>query len=375
LARYDSHPVLRSRSALRIAQIAPLFESVPPRGYGGTERVVSWLTEELVRMGHEVTLFASGDSTTRAHLLSQCKKALWHDPACLETLSHHVLEMERVFSRAHEFDVLHFHTDYLHFPLLRHCNVPAVTTLHGALNTTDHGPLFAEYPDVELISISDSQRGALSFANFRATIHHGAPLQLHRFAPDPGSYLAFLGRASPQKGLDRAIRIALATGQTLRVAARIYPEERGYYAEVIAPLLREAGPLVEMVGEVGGEEKDRFLAGARALLFPIDWEEPFGLVMIEALATGTPVIAWRNGSVPEVIVHGRSGFIVENLEQALAAVQNVDSIDRRVCRAEFERRFTSERMARDYVDVYRALAERRSSPRLALAGGTGRNSA
>jgi glycosyltransferase involved in cell wall biosynthesis len=375
LARHDSHRVLRSRDTLRIAQISPLFESVPPRGYGGTERVVSWLTEELVRMGHEVTLFASGDSTTRAKLLAQCEKALWQDPACLETLSHHVLEMERVFRRAREFDVLHFHTDFLHFPLLRHCDVPAVTTLHGALNTTDHGPLFAEYPDVELISISDSQRGELAFANFRATVHHGAPLELHRFEPKPGSYLAFLGRASPQKGLDRAIRIAIATGQKLRVAARICPEERGYYAEVIQPLLRDAGPVVEMVGEVGGDDKARFLAGARALLFPIDWEEPFGLVMFEALATGTPVIAWRNGSVPEVIDHGRTGFIVEDLEQALAAVQVVDSIDRRACREEFERRFTSERMAEDYVAVYRALAKGRSIPRLAIAGSAGRNSA
>jgi glycosyltransferase involved in cell wall biosynthesis len=352
-----------------------LFESVPPRAYGGTERVVSWLTEELVRLGHEVTLFASGDSTTSAHLDPQCETALWQNPKSLETLSHHVLEMERVFRRAHEFDVLHFHTDFLHFPLLRHCDVPAVTTLHGALNTTDHAPLFREYPDVELVSISDSQRCQVAFANFRATVHHGAPLDLHPFAPGPGTYLAFLGRASPQKGLDRAIRIAMATGQKLRVAARICPDERGYYAEVIAPLLAEAGPLVEMVGEVGGADKDRFLAGARAVLFPIDWEEPFGLVMIEALATGTPVIAWRNGSVPEVIDHGRTGFIVSDLEQAVAAVRVVDSIDRRVCRAAFESRFTSQRMARDYVDIYRSLAVSRSRPRLAVAGGAGRFSA
>jgi glycosyltransferase involved in cell wall biosynthesis len=330
---------------------------------------VSWLTEELVSQGHEVTLFASGDSTTTARLFSQCDRALWQDPTCLETLSHHVLEMERVFRRAEEFDVLHFHTDFLHFPLLRHYDVPAVTTLHGALNATDHAALFREYPDVDLVSISDSQRGELSFASFVATVHHGAPRDLHRFAPGPGSYLAFLGRASPQKGLDRAIRIALRTGQKLRVAARICPEERGYFAEVIAPLLEKAGPLVEMVGEVGGADKDRFLAGARAVLFPIDWEEPFGLVMIEALAAGTPVIAWRRGSVPEVIDHGTTGFVVDDLEQALAAVHAVDGIDRRVCRASFERRFTSERMAREYLDVYRSLVQRRSSPRLAMAAG------
>lgn len=326
-------------------------------------------------MGHEVTLFASGDSTTTAELVSQCGTALWRDPKSLETLSHHVLEMERVFQRADEFDVLHFHTDFLHFPLLRHCDVPAVTTLHGALNTTDHAPLFREYPDVELVSISDAQRGEVAFANFRATVHHGAPRDLHSFEPARGSYLAFLGRASPQKGLDRAIHIAMATGQKLRVAARICPEERGYYAEVIAPLIAQAGPLVQMVGEVGGADKDRFLAGARALLFPIDWEEPFGLVMIEALATGTPVIAWRNGSVPEVIDHGRTGFIVSDLEQAVAAVRVVDGIDRRVCRAAFESRFTSERMARKYVDLYASLAVSRSRPRLAVAAGTRRYSA
>jgi glycosyltransferase involved in cell wall biosynthesis len=371
----DTHTALRA--PLRIAQISPLFESVPPRAYGGTERVVSWLTEELVREGHEVTLFASGDSTTAARLLAQCDRALWQDPSSMETLAHHVLEMERVFRRADEFDVLHFHTDFLHFPLLRHCEVPAVTTLHGALNATDHGPLFRAYPEVDLVSISDSQRKNVAFANFRATVHHGAPLGLHPFVDGPGSYLAFLGRASPQKGLDRAIRIALAAKQPLKIAARICPEERGYFAEVIAPLLREAGPLVELVGEVGGEDKDRFLAGARALLFPIDWEEPFGLVMIEAFATGTPVIAWRHGSVPEVVEHGRTGFIVDDLDGAVAAVRAVDTIDRRACRAAFELRFTSKRMARDYLDVYHSLVARRSSPRLAVAAGarSGRHSA
>jgi glycosyltransferase involved in cell wall biosynthesis len=326
-------------------------------------------------MGHDVTLFASGDSTTAARLLAQCDKALWQDPTCLETLPHHVLEMERVFRRANEFDILHFHTDFLHFPLLRHCGVPAVTTLHGALNKTDHEALLREYPDVHFVSISNSQRGEFGFASFKATVHHGAPRDLHGFAPGPGSYLGFLGRASPQKGLDRAIRLAIASGEKLRIAARIYPEERGYFAEVIAPLLEQAGPLVEMVGEVGGEDKDRFLAGARALLFPIDWEEPFGLVMIEALATGTPVIAWRRGSVPEVIEDGHTGFIVDDMEQAIAAVRAVDRIDRRACRAAFESRFTSERMARDYLDVYRSLAAERSGPRLAVAGDVGRFSA
>jgi glycosyltransferase involved in cell wall biosynthesis len=361
---------MRDRDTMKIAQIAPLFESVPPRGYGGTERVVSWLTEELTRRGHQVTLFASGDSETTAELVPCSHGALWQDPKCLENLPHHVRQLELVFARAGEFDVLHFHGDYVHFPLLRRIRVPALTTLHGALNTTDHEPLFAEYRDIALISISDAQRRAVPFANFRATIHHGMPLDLHRFDPAGGDYLAFLGRASPQKGLDRAIDIARRAGVKLKIAARICSDERAYFAEVIAPLLEQAGPCVEWVGEVSGEDKQRFLAGALALLFPIDWQEPFGLVMIEAMATGTPVIAWRNGSVPEVIDHGVTGFIVDSIDEAVSLVPALSGLDRAVCRRTFERRFGVERMVDEHLSVYQAMAERRSGARLVpLAGG------
>ncbi len=349
---------------MRIAQVAPLFESVPPKAYGGTERVVSWLTEELVRLGHDVTLFASGDSNTSATLVSTCEKALWQDPRSNESLPLHVLQMEQVLSRSAEFDVVHFHGDFIHFPLLRRVRVPSLTTLHGSLNLVDHAPLFAEFPDVPLISISDAQRRLVPNGAFYATVHHGMPLDLHRFDARGGDYLAFLGRVSPQKGIDTAIRIALESGLHLKIAARIYPEERAYFAEVIAPMLAGAGPRVEFVGEVAGAEKDAFLGGARALLFPIVWPEPFGLVMIEALASGTPVIAFNRGSVPEVIDHGETGFIVDSAEQAVAAVKSIDRIDRAACRSAFERRFDVTRMARDYVDVYQALGERRSGPRL-----------
>lgn len=354
---------------MKIAQISPLFESVPPRAYGGTERVVAWLTNELVRQGHDVTLFASGDSSTKARLVPCSTSALWPNPCCLEPIAHHVRQLELVFDRAHEFDILHFHSDFVHFPLLRRTGVPAVTTLHGALNSTDHAGLLEEYSDVDLVSISDSQRAPVPHASFCATVLHGMPLDLHRFEPNPGSYLAFLGRASPQKGLDRAIRIAIRTQTKLKIAARICADERGYFAEVIAPLLAEAGPLVEFIGEVAGEAKDELLRGARGLLFPIDWEEPFGLVMIEALATGTPVVAWRRGSVPEVIEHGRTGFIVDSIEGAASAVGMLGALDRRACRASFERRFSVERMASEYVDVYRSLVDRRSSPEVAVAVG------
>jgi glycosyltransferase involved in cell wall biosynthesis len=345
---------------MRIAQVSPLFEAVPPKAYGGTERVVSWLTEELVRQGHDVTLFASGDSTTNAELVACSEHALWQDSTCLENLPHHVRQLETVFERANDFDILHFHGDFVHFPLLRRLPVPAVTTLHGALNRTDHLPFFLEYREANLVSISDSQRATVPEASFCRTVHHGMPPELHRYSARPSDYLAFVGRASPQKGLDRAISIAVRSRTKLKIAARIYPEERGYFSEVIAPLLVKAGPLVEFIGEVAGLAKDELLRGARALLFPIDWAEPFGLVMIEALATGTPVIAWRNGSVPEVIEHGRTGFIVDSVEAAVSAVGVLDSIERAACRASFERRFSAERMASDYVEVYRDLAERRS---------------
>jgi glycosyltransferase involved in cell wall biosynthesis len=341
---------------VRIAQVAPLYESVPPRLYGGTERVVSYLTEELVRLGHEVTLFASGDSQTAAKLVPACPRALWRDEACRETLPHHLRLMELVFADVSRFDVIHFHTDYLHFPLLRRQPCPSVTTLHGRLHVPDVGALLAEYADVPLVSISDDQRRPLPRANWQATVYHGLPRDLHTFGEGKGGYLAFLGRISPEKRLDRAIAIARAAGMPLKVAAKIYPEERPYFEHTIAPLLRESRSFVEFLGEVGGRAKHEFLGNAHSFLFPIDWPEPFGLVMIEALACGTPVIAFRNGSVPEVITDGVTGYVVDGVPEAVEAVHRVVWLSRRACRTAFEERFDAARMARDYLDVYRRLA-------------------
>src|SRR5262249_42601699 len=324
---------------MRIAQVAPLYESVPPLQYGGTERVVSYLTEELVRLGHEVTLFASGDSQTRARLVAACPRALWRDPDCRETLPHDVRLMERGFADVSRFDLIHFHCDYLHFPLLRRCPCPSVTPLHGRLHVPDLKPLFDEYPEVPLVSISDDQRRPIPGANWQATVHHGLPRNLHTFRERPGDYLAFLGRVSPEKRLDRAIEIARRAGRKLKVAAKIYPEERDYYQQAIEPLLHESRSFVEFVGEVGGREKDEFLGNAYAMVFPIDWPEPFGLVMIEALACGTPVIGWRCGSVPEVIADGVTGFVVDSLDQAVQAVEHIADLSRHACRAAFEERF------------------------------------
>ncbi len=342
---------------MRIAQIAPLYESVPPKAYGGTERVVSYLTEELVRLGHEVTLFASGDSETTAKLVAACPRALWSNKDCRETLPHHVRLMELVFQDVSRFDILHFHCDYLQFPLLRRHPHPSVTTLHGQIHRPDLGPLFAEYPDAPLVSISNNQRRPIPEANWQSTVYHGLPRSLYTYRALPGGYLAFLGRISPEKGVDRAIEIARLAKLKLKIAAKIYPEERAYFHDRIEPLLRQFGEWVEYIGEVGGREKDEFLGNARALLFPIDWPEPFGLVMIEAMACGTPVIAWRNGSVPEVLTDGVTGFIVDTIDEAARAVERVVSLDRRACRRSFEETFDAARMARDYVEVYRRLVE------------------
>jgi glycosyltransferase involved in cell wall biosynthesis len=338
---------------MRIAQVAPLYESVPPKLYGGTERVVSYLTEEMVRQGHEVTLFASGDSETTAKLVPACPRALWRDPDCRETLPHHVRLMELVFRDVSRFDVLHFHCDYLHFPLLRRHPCPSVTTLHGQLHVPDLGALFQEYAEVPLVSISDNQRRPIPSANWQATVYHGLPRDLHTFRERTGDYLAFLGRASPEKGLDRAIAIARQAGLKLKVAVKIYPEERDYFHQTLEPLLLEAGSGVEFVGEVARWEKDEFLGNALALLFPIRWPEPFGLVMIEALACGTPVIAFRNGSVPEVTTDGITGFVVDSVGEAVQAVRRVAHLSRLACRQAFEERFDAARMTRDYLEVYR----------------------
>jgi glycosyltransferase involved in cell wall biosynthesis len=345
---------------MRIAQVAPLYESVPPHAYGGTERVVSWLTEELVRQGHQVTLFASGDSVTAAELVPVCRQALRLDPSCVDQLAPHVVMVEEVYRQADRFDLIHFHIDYLHFPVSRRCPHAQVTTLHGRLDIPELPALYRTFPGMPVVSISDAQRAPLPWLNWQGTVYHGLPRHLHTFRGQPGTYLAFLGRVSPEKGLDRAIAIARRTGRPLRIAAKVDRADRDYFRDVIKPLLCAAGSLVEFLGEVGGKDKDEFLGHAFALLFPIDWPEPFGLVMIEALACGTPVIACRRGSVPEVMTDGVTGFVVEDVDESVAAVERVASLDRRQCRAVFEARFSAERMARDYLTIYRRLVRQRA---------------
>jgi len=342
---------------MRIAQVAPLFESVPPKYYGGTERIVSYLTEELVRQGHDVTLFASGDSVTRARLVAGCRRSLRLDKHCLDQMAHHVLMLENVCQRLGEFDCAHFHVDYLHYPLSRRARTPQVTTLHGRLDIPDLQPLYAEFRDMPVVSISNSQREPLPGANWQATIYHGLPQDLYAFNAAPGEYLAFLGRISPEKRVDRAIEIAREAGMPLRIAAKVDDVDQDYFDDFVKPLLQH--PLIEYVGEIGDGEKQEFLGCAIGLLFPIDWEEPFGLVMIEALACGTPVVAYRRGSVPEVLSDGQTGFIVDDIEGATAAVRRLSGLDRHACRESFERNFTAARMANDYVRVYGTLASAR----------------
>jgi glycosyltransferase involved in cell wall biosynthesis len=348
---------------MRIAQIAPLAESVPPKLYGGTERVVSYLTEELVALGHDVTLFASADSVTRAQLVSCAPRAQRLDPGVKEPLAALALMLERVRQRAQQFDVLHFHLEGLHFPLFRGMARKTVTTLHGRLDLPELAPLFKEFSDMPLIAISDSQRSALPRMNWLGTVHHGLPAEvcpLNPVAPrGAGRYLAFLGRVSPEKGLDRAIRIAQHAGMRLRIAAKVDAEDEHYWRECIVPQLR--GSLVDFVGEVGEDGKPGFLGNAGALLFPIDWPEPFGLAMIEAMSCGTPVIGWRRGSVPEIIDHGLTGFVVDSIEEAAAAVPAALRLDRTRVRERFEQRFSARRMARDYLAVYRALGRRQAA--------------
>ena len=341
---------------MRIAQVAPLYESVPPKYYGGTERVVSYLSEELVRQGHDVTLFASGDSETKARLVAACPRSLRLDKRCQDPMVHHYLMLEKVFQLAAEFDIIHFHVDYLNFPLSRREAVTHVTTLHGRLDLPDLAPLYQEFCDMPVISISNRQREPLPWANWQATVYHGLPADLYRFRPGSGSYLAFLGRISPEKRVDRAIEIATRVGMPLRIAAKVDRVDKDYFESVIAPLLCK--PLVEFVGEIGEGEKDEFLGNAYALLFPIDWPEPFGLVMIEAMACGTPVIAYRGGAVPEVMEQGHTGFIVHGLENAVEAVRHVAQLSRKRCREVFEQRFTATRMAHDYVQQYERLIAR-----------------
>jgi glycosyltransferase involved in cell wall biosynthesis len=348
---------------MRIAQIAPLYEAVPPKLYGGTERVVSYLTEALVDLGHDVTLFASGDSVTSANLEAAWPRALRLDPSVRDALAPHMLLLEKVRRVAHEFDVLHFHLDYLPFPLFSTLDTPFVTTLHGRLDLPELQPVFDSFTGAPVVSISDSQRLPLQQANWLDTIYHGLPETL--LTPQPErepEYLAFLGRICPEKGVDKAIEIAALSGLPLKIAAKVDKVDDAYFKSEIEPLLSQAH--VEFVGEINEAQKPAFLSGAKALLFPINWSEPFGLVMIEAMACGTPVVAFNRGSVPEVVDHGVTGYVVEDARGAVAALQRLDELSRSTIRSEFERRFTAKTMARNYVDGYTALIKDARRPLL-----------
>ena len=339
---------------MKIAQIAPLMESVPPRLYGGTERIVSYLTEELVGLGHDVTLFASGDSITAANLVSCVPKALRLDASVRDTIPYYMLMLDRVRQRVDDFDVLHFHIDQFHFPLFRSIAGRTVTTLHGRQDLPDLLPLYLGFDDMPLVSISDAQRRPVPHANFVGTVHHGISTYLHRGTAEArGSYLAFLGRISPEKRPDRAISIARALGIPLKIAAKVDRADAVYFKTEIEPLLKGGG--VEFIGEINDHQKTQFLGDAQALLFPVDWPEPFGLSMIEAMACGTPVLAFRCGSVPEIVEDGITGAIVETMEEAIAALPRVIALDRKRVRQRFEQRFSATRMAKDYVGIYRSL--------------------
>jgi len=346
---------------MRIAQVAPLFESVPPRLYGGTERVVSNLTEALVAQGHEVTLFATGDSLTRARLVAGWPRGLRLEGRSQDHEAPHQALFEKVCRRSEDFEIVHFHTDCMHFALARRLGVPYLTTLHGRLDLPEAAAVLREFADSPLVSISDAQRTPVPWAHWLATVYHGLPRENFRFNPGPGHYLAFLGRISPEKGCDQAIEIAKRLDCPLRIAAKVDPADEVYFNAEIKPLL--AHPLVQYVGEIGEGDKSEFLGHATALLFPIDWPEPFGLVMIEAMACGTPVVAFRRGSVPEIIEPGITGCIVDNAEQAVRAADSAIRLDRRRCRQRFEQRFAAERMARDYLTVYERLVRQAAGRR------------
>jgi len=361
---------------MKIAQIAPLIESVPPRLYGGTERIVSYLTEELVALGHDVTLFASGDSITSANLIPCVPKALRLDDSVIDAIPYYMLMLDRVRQCADDFDVLHFHIDQFQFPLFRSIADRTLTTLHGRQDLPDLLPLYLGFDDMPLVSISNDQRRPVPKAKFAATVYHGLPVDLHRPTGPRGNYVAFLGRISPEKRPDRAIAIARALGIPLKIAAKVDRADEAYFRKIIEPLLD--GPGVEFIGEINENQKTQFLGEAQALLFPVDWPEPFGLSMIEAMACGTPVLAFRCGSVPEIVDEGVTGAIVGSMEEAIAALPRVIELDRKKVRQRFEQRFSATRMAKDYVSVYRSLTESSKSvdvakqiPRLHLENGRG----
>lgn len=339
---------------MRVCQVAPLYESVPPKRYGGTERIISYLTEGLVERGHEVVLCASGDSSTRASLCAPCPEPMRALGPASET--RHLILMEQVFEMAPDFDIIHFHTGFIHFPLVKRVPVAHVTTVHGRLDMPELPTMFRYFPEVPLVSISESQREPLPWLNWQKTVYHGLPVNRYRLHEEAGSYLAFLGRICAEKRLDRAIRIAARTGRMLKVAAKVDPADENYFKTEIEHLLDS--PHVEYLGEVDDREKEDFLGNAYALVFPIDWPEPFGLAMIESFACGTPVIAYRCGSVPEVVEDGISGYIVENEDEAVAAVEKAAKLSRKGCRLYFEERFSADRMVEDYLEMYEKLISR-----------------
>jgi glycosyltransferase involved in cell wall biosynthesis len=349
---------------MKIAQVAPLIEAVPPKLYGGTERVVAYLTDALVELGHDVTLFASGDSSTKARLSPIWPRALRLDPSIHDYFAPLFMQLETVARRAHEFDIIHCHLDYFAYPMLRLLGIPSLTTLHGRLDLPELPHLYKLFPETAVVSISDSQREPLPQANYVATIHHGLPQ--HSLEKGPGGkYLAFLGRISPEKAPDAAIRIAARAGLPLKIAAKVDKVDQEYFKTKIEPLL--AGADVEFIGEIGEHQKSEFLGNASALLFPIAWREPFGLVMIEAMACGTPVIAFNNGSVPEVLENGLTGYIVGSEEEAVTALRAVPNMNRDRVRAEFDRRFTAQHMAQNYLKLYSRLSKQRATANAAAA--------
>ena len=339
---------------MKIAQVAPLYESVPPKLYGGTERVVSYLTEELVQLGHEVTLFASGDSVTSAALRPACARSLrLEGQRVADPVAHHARMLEMVLQESSDFDIIHFHLDYLHFSMSRRQATPSLTTLHGRLDLPELQPLFRDFAEMPFVSISNAQRRPIAWANWIATIHHGLPERHYIPHIEPSGYLAFLGRISPEKRLDRAIEMAIRAGVPLRIAAKVDRADEEYFKAKIRRLLDH--PLIEYVGEIGEDQKCAFLGGATALLFPIDWPEPFGLVMIEAMACGTPVIAWNMGSVPEILEHDVTGFLVNSIDESVTAIEKAYRLDRTLCRRVFEQRFSARRMALNYLRAYGRL--------------------
>jgi glycosyltransferase involved in cell wall biosynthesis len=346
---------------MKIALVSPLYEAVPPKLYGGTERVVSYLSDELVELGHDVTLFASGDSVTKAKLEAVWPRALRLDPTVRDPIAPHVAMMEMVARRAREFDLIHIHCDHIAYPLMSRSHVPVLSTLHGRLDMPELRLIYELYPDIAVNSISDVQRTFLPEANYVGTVLHGLPLDMLTPGKGDGGYLAFLGRISPEKGPDAAIRIAAAAGMKLKIAAKVDKADADYFATQIAPMIER--PHVEFIGEINEHEKSAFLGNAAALIFAIDWPEPFGLTMIESIACGTPVIARRRGSVPEIIDDGVTGIIVDDEAQAVAAIKRVHRFDRQHIRQVFEKRFSARRMALDYLALYRQLIAQ-SQPRL-----------